>query len=69
MLEVLGAPIEKLKFVKGSDYQLSPEYTLNMYTLMSKISLHDALKSGTEVVKQSRDPNGIIIISGFASIR
>jgi len=55
-LEVLGAPIDKLKFVKGSDYQLSPEYTLNMYTLMSKMSLHDALKSGAEVVKQSRDP-------------
>ena len=55
-LEVLGAPIEKLKFVKGSDYQLSPEYTLNMYTLMSKMSLHDAFKSGAEVVKQSKDP-------------
>ena len=55
-LEVLGAPIDKLKFVKGSDYQLSPEYTLNMYTLMSKMSLHDAIKSGAEVVKQSRDP-------------
>ena len=55
-LEILGAPIEKLKFVKGSDYQLSPEYTLNMYTLMSKMTLHDAIKSGAEVVKQSKDP-------------
>jgi tyrosyl-tRNA synthetase len=55
-LEILGAPIDKLKFIKGSDYQLSPEYTLNMYTLMSKMSLHDAIKSGAEVVKQSKDP-------------
>ena len=55
-LKVLGAPIEKLHFIKGSDYQLSPEYTMNMYTLMSKMSLHDAIKSGAEVVKQSKDP-------------
>jgi tyrosyl-tRNA synthetase len=55
-LKVLGAPIEKLHFIKGSDYQLSPEYTMNVYTLMSKMSLHDAIKSGAEVVKQSKDP-------------
>ncbi len=55
-LKVLGAPIDKLHFVKGTDYQLSSEYTLNVYKLMSKMSLHDAIKSGAEVVKQSKDP-------------
>lgn len=55
-LQILGAPIENLKFVKGSDYQLSPEYTMNVYSLMSKMSLRDAIKSGAEVVKQAKDP-------------
>lgn len=55
-LKALGAPIDNLKFVKGTDFQLSPEYTLNVYNLMSKMSLHDAMKSGAEVVKQSKDP-------------
>ena len=55
-LTILGAPIENLKFVKGSDYQLSPEYTINVYKMMTKMSLHDALKSGAEVVKQSKNP-------------
>ena len=55
-LEVLGAPIDKLRFIKGTDFQLSLEYSLNVYTLMSKMSLHDAIKSGAEVVKQSKNP-------------
>jgi tyrosyl-tRNA synthetase len=55
-LKLLGAPIEKLKFTKGTDYQLSTEYTINLYKLMSKMTLHDAIKSGAEVVKQNDNP-------------
>lgn len=55
-LKALGAPISKLKFVKGTDYQLTSKYTIDVYKLMSKMSLHDAIKSGAEVVKQSKDP-------------
>ena len=36
--------IDKLHFIKGTEYQLSPEYTMNVYKLMSKMSLHDAIK-------------------------
>ena len=68
-LEELGAPINKLKFVKGSDFQLSPEYTMNMYTLMSKISLHDAIKSGSEVVKQYKEPKiGSLLYPGLQAL-
>lgn len=52
MLESVGAPLDKLKFVKGSDFQLSKEYTLDVYKLASKVSQHDAKKAGAEVVKQ-----------------
>lgn len=55
-LLLLGAPIEKLKFVRGTDFQLSTEYTINVYKLMTNMSLHDAIKSGAEVVKQTDNP-------------
>lgn len=55
-LILLGAPIEKLKFVRGTDFQLSTEYTINVYKLMTNMSLHDAIKSGAEVVKQTDNP-------------
>jgi len=51
MLSSIGVPLEKLKFVKGSDYQLSKEYTLDVYKLSSVVTQHDAKKAGAEVVK------------------
>lgn len=56
MLESLGVPIDKLKFVRGTDYQLSREYTLDVYKLSSIITEHDAKKAGAEVVKQVESP-------------
>jgi len=52
----IGVSIEKLKFVRGSEYQLSKEYTLDVYRLSSLLSEHDAKKAGAEVVKQSNNP-------------
>ena len=60
-LKSIGVPLEKLKFVKGTDYQLSKEYTLDVYRLSSMVSEHDAKKAGAEVVKQSQNP----LISGL----
>lgn len=57
----IGVSIEKLKFVKGTDYQLSREYTLDVYRLTSLVSEHDAKKAGAEVVKQAQNP----LISGL----
>ena len=31
MLESLGVPLEKLKFVRGTEYQLSEKYTMDVY--------------------------------------
>ncbi|XP_031626413.1 tyrosine--tRNA ligase, cytoplasmic [Contarinia nasturtii] len=56
MLKSIGVPIEKLKFVKGTDYQLSKEYTLDVYKLTSVVTQHDAKKAGAEVVKQVEYP-------------
>lgn len=56
MLESIGVPTEKLKFVKGTDFQLSREYTLDVYRLSSVVTQHDAKKAGAEVVKQVEHP-------------
>lgn len=56
MLRSIGVPLDKLKFVKGTDYQLSKEYTLDVYKLTSVVTQHDAKKAGAEVVKQVEYP-------------
>ncbi|XP_078485826.1 tyrosine--tRNA ligase, cytoplasmic [Ciona intestinalis] len=56
MLRSIGVPLEKLKFVQGTDYQLSREYTLDVYRLSSVVTEHDAKKAGAEVVKQVEHP-------------
>lgn len=56
MLESIGVPLGKLKFVKGTDFQLSREYTLDVYRLSSMVTEHDAKKAGAEVVKQVEHP-------------
>jgi len=56
MLKSLSVPLEKLRFVKGTDYQLSKDYTLDVYKLSSLVTDHDARKAGAEVVKQVAHP-------------
>ncbi|XP_059061231.1 tyrosine--tRNA ligase, cytoplasmic [Achroia grisella] len=56
MLQSIGVSLEKLKFVRGTDYQLSKEYTLDVYRMSSVITEHDAKKAGAEVVKQVEHP-------------
>lgn len=55
LLKSAGADITKLKFVKGSDFQLKDKYTLDMYKLASMSSLHDLNKAASEVVRQSKN--------------
>ncbi|KAG8587991.1 hypothetical protein GDO81_005844 [Engystomops pustulosus] len=56
MLQSIGVPLEKLRFVRGTEYQLSKEYTLDVYRLSSVVTQHDAKKAGAEVVKQVEHP-------------
>lgn len=56
MLSSIGVPLDRLKFVKGTDYQLSREYSLDVYKLSSVVTQHDARKAGAEVVKQVEYP-------------
>ena len=42
--------------MRGTEFQLTPKYSMDVYRLMSKMSLRDANKAGAEVVKQSKNP-------------
>jgi len=56
MLKLIGVPIDKLKFTKGSSYQLSKEYTLDVYKLSALVTSKAAQHAGAEVVKQVESP-------------
>ncbi|KAG0006833.1 hypothetical protein BGZ65_003082 [Modicella reniformis] len=55
-LTSIGVPTEKLKFVQGSSYQLTPEYALANMKICSQTTERDARKAGAEVVKQVETP-------------
>ena len=56
MLQSFGVALDKLQFVKGSDFQLTPKYTKDLLRLSTLVSIHDAQKAGSEVVKQHDSP-------------
>lgn len=56
MLSYVGVSLDSLEFVRGTDYQLSREYTLDVYRLMVKTSTKEGQNAGSEVVKSSEAP-------------
>ena len=56
LYQALGADISKIEFVKGSDFQLSNEYSLDMYRLASQVSAERAKHAAAEVVKFGDSP-------------
>ncbi len=56
MLKLVNVPINKLKFIHGTEFQLKEKYTLDMYKLSALSSTKDAQKAGAEVVKQTDNP-------------
>lgn len=56
LLKAVGVSLEKLQFINGSEYQLSAEYSMDNYRLMTIVTEHDAKRAGSEVVKQIENP-------------
>uniref|UniRef100_A0A6G1SKN4 Tyrosine--tRNA ligase n=1 Tax=Aceria tosichella TaxID=561515 RepID=A0A6G1SKN4_9ACAR len=56
MLKSIGVPIEKLKFARGTEFELSANFSRDLFRLISQTTLHDAKRAGAEVVKQMSDP-------------
>lgn len=56
ILKSIGVPLDKLKFVKGSSYQKSDRYIMDLFKMSSVVTEHDAKKAGAEVIKQVASP-------------
>lgn len=56
ILTSINVPVEKLKFVVGSSYQLTEKYTLDIFRLSNIVSQNDAKRAGADVVKQVANP-------------
>lgn len=55
LMNALNVPIDKLEFVLGSTFQVTPEYQMDLLRACTIVTLHDARKAGAEVVKQVED--------------
>ncbi len=56
MIKAIGVDTKDLEFVKGSDFQLKPEYMYDVLEMSSSVSVHDAHKAASEVVKLGDNP-------------
>ncbi len=56
MLKSAGADLSKLEIVKGSSFQLQKDYQMDLLKLSSFVSVHDATKAASDVVKSGENP-------------
>lgn len=61
MFEAIGVDLKNLEFVKGSEFELKPEYMYDVLQVSSLASIHDLKKAASEVVKFGDNPK----LSGF----
>ena len=52
----LNADLTKIEFVKGSEFQLKPEYSYDILKMASLNSVRDCTKASAEVIKSSDNP-------------
>lgn len=53
MIQSIGVDTKDLGFVKGSDFQLKPEYMFDVLQMSSNVSVRDSTKAASEVVKSA----------------
>jgi len=56
LIKAIGVDTKELEFVKGSELQLKPEYMFDVLQMSSYVSVHDANKAASEVVKLGDNP-------------
>ncbi len=61
MFEAIGVDTKNMEFVKGSEFELKPEYMYDVLQVSSLASVHDLKKAASEVVKFGDNPK----LSGF----
>lgn len=56
MFKVLGTDLNQIEFVKGSEFQLKPEYSFDILRMASMNSINDCKRAAAEVVKFGDNP-------------
>ncbi|MDO8623557.1 MAG: tyrosine--tRNA ligase [archaeon] len=51
LIKSVGVDIKELEIIKGSELQLKPEYMYDVLQMSSHVSIHDAHKAASDVVK------------------
>jgi len=57
LLRAVGVEVDNLQFVRGSSYQLTPSFSRDLLRLSKRISVHDAVKASSEIVKTMGEPS------------
>jgi len=56
IFKALGTELKDIEFVKGSEFELAPEYSYDLLKMASMNSIHDCKKAAAEVVKFGDNP-------------
>jgi len=56
LYRAIGADVEKIEFIKGSDVELDKKYTLDVYKLAAMTTIDRAKHATAEVVKMDENP-------------
>ncbi len=56
ILESFGAPLERVQFVRGSDFEFERSYMENVLQMVGDVTLHRAKRAASEVVRFKDDP-------------
>jgi tyrosyl-tRNA synthetase len=56
LLKASGADLKKIEFVRGSEFQLKPEYSYDVLKMASMNSIGECKKAASEVVKMGENP-------------
>jgi tyrosyl-tRNA synthetase len=62
LIESIAGDTKELEIVRGSEMELKPEYMYDVLKMSSGVSIHDATKAASDVVKMTDNPklSGII---------
>ncbi|WP_436929547.1 tyrosine--tRNA ligase [Halosimplex halobium] len=56
MIDAAGADADRISFVRGSDFELDEEYTLELLRMAAETTISRAQRAGSEVVRESDSP-------------
>ncbi|WP_225334065.1 tyrosine--tRNA ligase [Halomicrobium urmianum] len=57
MIDAAGADPDDVEFVRGTDFQLDEDYTLEMYRMAAETTIARTQRAASEVVRESESPN------------